>query len=266
MPDPTPLRLLGPDDPPPVEVINAEGKAPLVVICDHASWAIPRAMAGLGICEGEQCRHIGWDIGAAEVARGLAVRLDGPALLAGYSRLVIDLNRTPGHPTSIPPESDCTAIPGNGGLSDAEVEARLDTFFWPYHHAITDTLGRQWRHTGLAPALVAVHSFTPVMNGFRRPWHVGVLWNHDPRMALPLMERLHAVDGLVVGDNEPYSGRDIGYTIDRHAGAAGLPHVSVEIRQDLIDSDAGVARWIDLLGDVLADLLADARLHRAELF
>lgn len=258
--------LLGPGDPPPVEVVNPDGPAPVVVICDHASNRIPHALAGLGVCDGDRCRHIGWDIGAAEVARQLAERLGGPAVLAGYSRLVVDLNRQPGHPTSIPPESDGTAIPGNAGLSEQAVEQRLGTLFWPYHHAITDILGRQWRGTGLAPALVSVHSFTPVMNGTPRPWHAGVLWNHDPRMAVPLMRALRRHPDLVIGDNEPYSGREIGYTMERHAGAAGLPHVSLEIRQDLIAGPAGIDRWAALLAEALQAMLGDPALHRVEQF
>lgn len=258
--------LIGPDDPPPVEIVNAEGRAPAVVICDHAARAIPRALGGLGVCDGELCRHIGWDIGAAAVSRALARRLDAPAVLAGYSRLVIDLNRQPGDPSSIPLVSDGTAVPGNADLSDAAVEERQEAIFWPYHHTITESLGRQWRHGGLAPALIAVHSFTPVMAGRARPWHVGVLWNHDPRMAVPALRELRRVGGLVVGDNEPYSGRDIGYTVARHAEAAGLPHVAFEIRQDLIADDAGAARWAAILGAVLAGMIGDPALHRVEVF
>lgn len=258
--------LLGPVDPPPVEMVNPEGRAPLVVVCDHASNTIPHGLAGLGICEGDQCRHIGWDIGAAAVARALAARLDGPAVLAGYSRLVIDLNRQPGDPTSIPCESDSTVIPGNAALSDEAVEARLQAFFWPYHHTITEVLGRQWRRGGLTPALIAIHSFTPVMNGLVRPWHIGVLWNHDPRLAVPLMDHLARIDGVVVGDNQPYSGREIGYTVERHAGAAGLPHVALEIRQDLIAEAAGVALWADRLAAALSTLLGRPELHRVEMY
>lgn len=258
--------LLGPDDPPAVETVNRDGAAPAVVICDHASRRMPRRLGGLGICDEERSRHIAWDIGAAAVARGIAEKLDTPALLAGYSRLVIDLNRQPGHPTSIPPTSDGTVIPGNADLDEAAVEERLETLFWPYHHAVTDMLGRQWRHTGLPPALISVHSFTPVMNGFRRPWHVGVLWNHDARMAAPLLAALERHTDLVVGDNEPYSGREIGYTMERHAGAAGLPHVSVELRQDLINDAAGVGRWVMLLAEALGAILADEGLHRVERF
>ncbi len=258
--------LLGPGDPLPVEIVHPGGAAPVLIVCDHAAKAIPRALAGLGVCDGDQCRHIGWDIGAAAISRGLSRRLDAPAVLAGYSRLVVDLNRQPGDPTSIPEVSDDTPVPGNAGLSEADIDARLQTFFWPYHHAITETLGRQWRRAGLPPALVAIHSFTPAMAGRERPWHVGVLWNHDARMAGPLLRALNAVPGLEVGDNEPYSGREVGFTMARHAEAAGLPHVALEIRQDLIADAPGVARWVDVLATALSGILGDPALHKVEMF
>lgn len=266
MPSLFPAPLLGPDDPPPVELAREGGSAAAVLICDHASSVVPRALKCLGVPDCELLRHIGWDIGAAAVTRGLAERLDAPALLAGYSRLVIDLNRQPGDPTSIPPVSDGTAIPANQGLSDAVVQARLDELFWPYHHAITETIGRQWRHSGRPPVLIAVHSFTPVMDGAARPWHVGILWNHDPRLAVPLIRRLRERGDLVVGDNEPYSGRSLAYTTERHAAAAGLPHAGLEIRQDLISDDAGAARWVGILAEALGPILADPALHRVEMY
>lgn len=261
-----PGPLLGPHDPPPVETVRPHGTAAAVLICDHAASAVPRALDCLGLPECELLRHIGWDIGAAAVTRMLAERLDAPALLAGYSRLVIDLNRQPGDPTSIPPVSDGTPIPANQDLPDAAVQARLDALFWPYHHAVTEAIGRQWRHTGLPPALIAVHSFTPVMNGFARPWHVGILWNHDPRLAVPLIRRLRGHGGVTVGDNEPYSGRDLAYTTERHAAAAGLPHVGIELRQDLVADAAGVAHWGGVLAEALAAVLADSALHRVEMY
>ncbi|MDQ2697056.1 MAG: N-formylglutamate amidohydrolase, partial [Pseudomonadota bacterium] len=126
-------------------------------------------------------------------------------------------------------------------------------------------LSHLWRH-GPPPALVAMHSFTPVMQGFQRPWHVGVLWNHDPRMAAPLLRRLRADPALCVGDNEPYSGRNFGYTMNTHAGAAGLPHVELEIRQDQLLDAAGCERWAALIGDALAEVLAEGHIHSIEFF
>lgn len=257
--------LLSPADPPPFTVVNPEGQAPAVLVCDHASNAIPARLSALGLSAVELAQHIAWDIGAAPVARLLAGRLDAPAVLGGYSRLVIDCNRPPGDPTSIAEVSDGVFIPGNHDLGDAEAEARLNEVFWPYHHAITQALAHRWRHGhGRAPALIAIHSFTPVMNGFRRPWHLGVLWNRDPRLAEPLLTRLRAYPELCIGDNEPYSGREVGFTMDAHGGAAGLPHVEVEIRQDLLADEVDCAYWAGIVGDVLAATLRDGSLYAVQ--
>lgn len=251
--------------PAPFDYVEGAEDARVLIICDHASPAIPPGYGDLGLPE--ECRqaHVAWDIGAAEVTRGLARRLNCPAVLAGVSRLVIDCNRQPGDPTSIPSCTCGVEVPGNRALDDAEADLRAERWFWPYHHQIGTVIAHLFRH-GLPPAMVSVHSFTPRMNGFSRPWHVGVLWNRDPRMALPVLDRLRAVDGLVVGDNEPYSGREINYSLDTHAGAAGLPHVSFEIRQDLIADTDGAERWADLLARVLRPVLADPELHKVVVF
>ncbi len=256
------LTLLSPDDPPPFTIVNPEGPAPVVLVCDHASNAIPARLNALGLSAVELARHIAWDIGAAQVTRLLAARLDAPAVLCGYSRLVIDSNRPPGDPTSIAEVSDGTLIPGNRDLDDTEAEARLNEVFWPYHRAITQAMAHRWRHGhGRAPALIAIHSFTPVMNGFHRPWQLGVLWNRDPRLAEPLLTRLQAYPEMCIGDNEPYSGRDVGFTMNTHGGAAGLPHLEVEIRQDLLADEVDCAHWTEVVGDALAAVLRDELLY-----
>jgi predicted N-formylglutamate amidohydrolase len=262
-----PSSLLGPDDPPPYEVINPEGRTPVLLLCDHASNAVPRDLNNLGLPpEVLAENHIAWDLGAAKITRRLAERLGAPAVLTGYSRLLIDCNRQPGDPTSIIPVSDGIVIPGNQNLSDAEAVMRLETFFWPYHHTITNTLAQLWRH-GPAPALVAIHSFTPQMrDGEPRPWHVGLLWNHDPRLAVPLIRWLSADPRLCVGDNEPYSGREVGYTMDTHGEAAGLPHVLFEVRQDLVATEAGCEHWTAVLAEALNSVLADPNIHRVQHF
>jgi len=255
--------LLTPGDPPPFILLNPEGQAPLALVCDHASNAIPATLGQLGLSPTALSQHIAWDIGAAQVTRRLAARLDAPAVLGGYSRLVVDCNRAPGDPTSIVEISDGVIIPGNRDLSDAEADTRVNAVFWPYHHAITQALAHRWRHgQGRAPALVAIHSFTPVMNSFQRPWHLGVLWNRDPRLAEPLLARFRADSALCVGDNEPYSGRNVGFTMDTHGGAAGLPHVEIEIRQDLIGDEAGWAHWAEVIGVALEEVLVDEKIYR----
>ncbi len=258
--------LLGPDDPAPFEVLNPDATTPLLLVCDHASNTVPQAMQRLGLSLDILNKlHVAWDIGAAAVTRRLAELLDAPAVLAGYSRLLIDCNRQPGDPTSIPEVSDGIVVPGNCSLSDRDAALRLETFFSPYHHAITNTLAQLWRH-GPPPAIVSIHSFTPVMNGVARPWHVSVLWNHDPRMAEPLIGLLSANPDLCVGDNEPYSGREVGYTMDTHAEAAGLPHILFEIRQDQLEDEAGCERWAQLLCGALNRVLENTSIHSVQHF
>ncbi len=248
-------------DPPPFERLESGGDAAVLVVCDHASAVIPACFGDLGLGRELRRSHVAWDIGAAAVARRLAAGLGGPAVLAGVSRLVIDCNRPLGDPGSIPAATCGVAVPGNAGIDAGEARSRAESWFRPYHGEIGASLDRLWR-PGRVPAVVSVHSFTPVLAGRPRPWHVGVLWNRDPRLALPLIERLSGQAGLTVGDNQPYSGREINYTLDTHAGAAGLPHVSVELRQDLVADEAGIGHWAGLLVEMLAPLLADPGLRR----
>jgi len=255
--------LLLPGDPPPFEVINPDGKARLVLFSDHAGRAIPKRLGTLGLRQDELDQHIGWDIGIANLARKLAVALDAPAVLCGYSRLVIDCNRRLDDPTSIAQESDRIPVPGNRGLSAEGRKARQDAIFRPYHATVSEVIARK-RKEGPDPAILSLHSFTPRMNGFARPWHIGILWNRDPRLPVPLMARLLQEPGIVVGDNEPYSGKDEhGYSVIVHGEKAGLPHGLIEMRQDLIGDDAGVARWAETLIRVLKDVLADQRVYQA---
>jgi predicted N-formylglutamate amidohydrolase len=255
--------LLEPGDPPPVEIFNAGGAAPTLLVCDHAGRHVPLRLGNLGVDSAAFERHIAWDIGAAEVARRLAIRLDAPLIHSVYSRLVVDVNRRPDDPTCMPEESDGTPVPANRDLSAAVRGARIAAVFEPYHRAIAARL--QAVRERAVPAVISIHSFTPVFNGFERPWHVGVLWNRDGRLARPLLDRLAAQDGVVVGDNQPYSGQDAhGHTLPRHVEAAGIPHVLLEIRQDLIDTRHGAEAWAEKLYDALAPLLADPALRRLE--
>jgi len=256
--------LLAPGDPPPFEIVNPDGAARVVLLGDHAGRAIPQSLGTLGLGPAELARHIAWDIGIADVTRRLARRLDAPAVLAGYSRLVIDCNRKLGDPTSMPQESDGVPVPGNRGLSPADRARRVDALFTPYHDAVAGVIDGR-RRAGLAPAIVSMHSFTPVMKGFERPWHIGILWNRDPRLPVPVMKRLAAEGDICVGDNEPYSGRDEhGYSIYVHGHDIGLAHVLIEVRQDLIDTHHGAEAWAARLATVLADVLADETLYRVE--
>jgi predicted N-formylglutamate amidohydrolase len=247
--------LLSGADPPPFEHWRSEGAAPALLVCDHASRAIPAALAQLGLAPAALTRHIAWDIGAAALTRALGDQLGIPAVLAGYSRLVVDCNRHPDDPSSILAVSDGERIPGNESLGDEARAARLQACFEPYHSAVADAL-RAATARGPAPVLIAVHSFTPALAGVRRPWHVGVLWDRDDRMAAPLLAWLRRQPDLVVGDNQPYSGRHpADYTVHRHAASAGLRHVCLEVRQDLISNASGVDRWARLLAESLGSAL-----------
>ena len=252
--------LPGPGDAAVFETVNGGGACALQLVCDHASRAVPAEMQNLGLTEAQFERHIAFDIGAAEVTRLLARRLDAQAVLTGYSRLVIDVNRPPGHPQSIPEISDQTVIPGNRNLSEADQAVRVSALFEPYHNAIHEALAHLWRR-GTPPALFSVHSFSPEFGDGHRPWDIGVLWNRDPRIAWPLIEKL-AAHGLHVGDNEPYSGRDLAYTINLHGGAPGLPNCVVEINQNQIRDQDGIERWADILARVMGEILQINDLHR----
>ncbi|MGB8840149.1 MAG: N-formylglutamate amidohydrolase [Aliidongia sp.] len=253
--------LLAPTDPAPFTVINPDGRAEILLVCDHAATAVPASLGRLGLDEADLARHIGWDIGAAAVTRVLAERLSAPAVLSGYSRLVIDCNRGLDDPTSIPAISDALPVPGNRSLSAADRLARAEECFWPYQRAVGAMLDRA-AATGVTPVMLSIHSFTPRLNGYDRPWQVGILWDRDPRVAVPLIAHL-ALRGLNVGDNQPYSGRDPeGFTLLHHAVQQGLPHVLIELRQDEIDSAAGVERFAEHLEGALAPLLADPQLYR----
>ncbi len=254
--------LIGPGDPPPFTVFNADGRARVLFVSDHSGRAFPERLAQLGLADWVLEQHVAWDIGSGDVARCLAERFDAPLVAASYSRLVIDTNRHPDDPTLCTPLSEGIAIPGNMDLSSADRAARRAALFDPYHDAIEGQLDAI-RACDVVPAIIAIHSCTPVFDRVVRPWHIGVLWDKDPRIAVPLLERLDAAEGVCVGDNEPYSGRDPhDYTMDHHGEAARIPHVSIELRQDLIDTPEGAREWAGILGDALADILADDALYR----
>jgi predicted N-formylglutamate amidohydrolase len=260
--EPGPTGLLAPDEPAPFEILNEGGQAPVLLLCDHASRFVPRALDNLGLSEAELSRHIAWDIGIADVTRDLAIRLNAPAVLSHFSRLLVDPNRAHDDPTLIPQLSDGAIVPANRHLPEAARQARIDAFHRPYHAAVTRMLDALCAR-GPVPALISMHSFTPVMKGIERPWQIGILWNRDGRLPVPLMDRLRA-EGLTVGDNEPYSGRDNhGYTLHVHAEPRGLANVLIEMRQDLVDTHHGAADWAARLERALADVLDDPAIHQA---
>jgi predicted N-formylglutamate amidohydrolase len=249
------MALLASDEPSPAVPFQSAGQAPAFLCCDHAGRAIPRALGDLGVTEEELGRHIGWDIGALDVATRLAAMLDAPGVAAPYSRLVIDCNRRLGHVGSIPAVSDGVTVPGNQNLSDAQKAARAEAIWRPYHEALAAGLAKQRaRHANAV--LISVHSFTPEMAGKARPWQIGVVWNRDARLAEPVLATLSAHADLCVGDNLPYSGRDgFGFTVPNHAGSGGHPHIMFEIRQNEIADATGAQRYATLICEALRPIL-----------
>lgn len=251
--------LLSPEDPPAVTEWEPHAGADsrgILILCDHARPNVPKSLGALGLAAADFHRHIAYDIGALGVAETLARRWAAPLVASAFSRLVVDCNRRGDDPSAIPAVSDGTRVPGNEELGEAARAARRREIFLPYHGAIARRLDRA-AAAGVAPVIVSMHSCTPVMNGHARPWHIGVLWNEDGRVARPLIAALARLPGVTVGDNEPYSGRDgHGFTLPHHAEQRGLPHVLIEVRQDLIGDPAGIISWSEILDQTLGALIA----------
>ena len=243
--------LLGADDPPPFDLSGRDAPSPFVIICDHASRRLPRALDSLGLSSGALATHIAWDIGALGVARALASALDAFVAWQRYSRLVIDCNRPLSSADSIVQRSERTDVPGNANLTAADAAARAAEIFRPYHAEIRNHLDT--RRAAHRPALlVSVHSFTPVFLDVARPWHCGVLFNRDARLAEPLLRLLRDEPGLVVGCNEPYAASDLtDFSLVHHGEARDIPCVEIEIRQDLIDDPAAQNAWAQRLARLL---------------
>jgi predicted N-formylglutamate amidohydrolase len=258
------MNVPDPHPPAPVEVIDGPVESGIVLICDHASNAIPADHADLGMPAAELQRHIAYDIGAAAVTRTMASRLGAPAVLSTFSRLLIDPNRGRDDPTLVMKLSDGAIVPGNRHAGEDEVRRRIARFYAPYDDAVGAMIARSLS-AGIVPAVVSMHSFTPAWKGVPRPWHVTVLWDSDPRLPRQLLAGLEAEGDLVVGDNEPYDGALAGDTINRHATRQGLSNALIEVRQDLIADAAGATAWGERLARVLGPILKDPLHHRAEM-
>ena len=249
----------------PYRSIAGDAATGLLLVCDHAENAIPEAYGRLGLRPEDLHRHIAYDLGIAGVTERLAALLGAPALVAQFSRLLIDPNRGLDDPTLIMQISDGLVIPGNVGLDENEIAFRIDRFYEPYHRAI-DRAIEAGLQAGKPPVIVSMHSFTQAWKGVPRPWSVGVLWDKDPRLALPLLAALREIPGIEVGDNQPYSGQLKGDTLYRHGTARGLAHALIELRQDLILSEQGQAEWADRLAAVLRKVMREgSSLHAVEL-
>jgi predicted N-formylglutamate amidohydrolase len=252
-PGTTGFRLLAADEPPPVIEVGRHGRSNFVIAVDHASSRIPRRLGDLGLPSSQLQRHIAWDIGALGVARQAAAALDAVMVAQNYSRLVIDCNRDPKVATSIPTHGESIEIRGNIGLSAEDVIARRVEIFDPYHNHLRALLDERLT-AGRPTILVAQHSMTNIFKGVKREMHAAVLYNRDRRFAGLVLDMLRRDSDLLIADNEPYFvSDDTDYTIPRHGEARGLPHVEIEIRQDLVSDDAGQAQWARRIVRALGD-------------
>ena len=234
----------------PYRSIEGDLSTGILILCDHAENTIPEPFANLGLRSEDLNRHIAYDLGAAPLAERLAKLLSAPALISCFSRLLIDPNRGLDDPTLIMQISDGLVVPGNAALDEAAIAARVARYYTPYHQAIERAIDAGIA-AGKPPVVVSVHSFTQAWKGVPRPWSVGVLWDKDPRLALPLLAGLRTIPGIVVGDNAPYTGQLKGDTLYRHGTRRGLAHALIEVRQDLILGPEGQAEWATRLAEVL---------------
>jgi len=235
----SPVQLLAADEPGAFQVLHPLANEPILLVCDHASCRFPKSLGDMGLDPFARRCHLAVDICAGPLTEKLADSLGVTAVLAQYSRLVMDCNRQLMDPSAFLQFGDGILVPGNRNLHPSDKELRANALYWPYHKAV-DKQVQRLRAAGLLPAFIAIHSFTPVMNGESRRWEMGVLWDTDTRLRDIFLDDFTAA-GYCVGDNQPYSGKaPQDYTIDHHAEEIGLPHIGIEIRQDLIDNDGGV--------------------------
>ncbi len=248
--------LLRPDEGEPVIVVNANGRSPVVLLCEHAGKVIPKSLGSLGLSEEERSRHIAWDIGAEAVSRQLAKALDAPLLLQRYSRLAYDCNRPPESPDAMPLVSETTRIAGNENLSPDARLSRIRSIYRPFHDAVSEFLDRRAAQ-GIASLIVTMHSFTPTYKGMRRHLDLGVLHDRDLRLADLVLGLCGRMKDIVVRRNEPYGPQDgVCHTLNLHGGSRGLQHVMLEIRNDLISHEAGQAQWASRLATILEQAVA----------
>lgn len=250
----------------PVEIISGRLDSGILLIADHAMRHLPAEYGRLGLDEAQFERHIAYDIGVEGLTRGLAQRLGCPAVLARFSRLLIDPNRGWDDPTLIRQLYDGAVIPGNYPLREDERAKRMENYFKPFRQAVSRTVAEMQGKAGAPPVVISVHSFTPIMGGKTRPWHVGILWDMDPRAAAPLIEMLRCEPGVHVGDNEPYDGALHGDTLHEICTARGIAHLLIEVRQDLISSEAGIEEWVSRLAPMIASVNALTGMHDIQHF
>lgn len=228
----------------PVVLVNSAGPSRCVLLCEHASNRLPKALGTLGLPESDLQRHIAWDIGAEPVARRLSGLLDAPLVLQRYSRLAYDCNRPPESAEAMPEISETTPIPGNRNLSPGDRLARTMEIYRPFHGAVADLLDRRAAER-LDSLVVSIHSFTPVYRGVARAVELGLLHDRDTRLSAQLLGSFPGVDARL---NEPYGPEDgVLHTLNLHAAPRGLRHVMIEIRNDRISTERGQQEWAERL-------------------
>ncbi|TDH35865.1 N-formylglutamate amidohydrolase [Pseudohoeflea suaedae] len=244
------------------EILPGDSTSALVLLADHAMNVVPEPYGTLGLPGSAFSRHIAYDIGVESLTRGLSERLGVPAVMSTFSRLLIDPNRGEDDPTLIMKLSDGAIIPANHPLTASERERRLENWHRPYHRAVENTIAQVEEASGRTALVISIHSFTPYWKQYARPWHAGLLWDSDPRAVIPFLELLRQDPALVVGDNEPYDGALKNDCMYRHCTARGRPHALLEVRQDLIGDEAGIAAWVERLVPILERLNARSELHQ----
>jgi predicted N-formylglutamate amidohydrolase len=257
----------------PFEILNEGNAADIIIICDHASNYVPSEFDNLGLEPEQLNQHIGWDIGAADLTCRISKIINAAAIICGTSRLVVDTNRSPDDQGCIPEFSDNIIIPGNLNLTKSNRMKRIKKYFWPYHNAVSNVISKHRelsKYQNNIPLVFSIHTFTPIISlqkKTKRPWHAGVLWNRDPRVSIPLMRLLKAhSNDLVIGDNEPYSGKEFYYSLDFHAGNAGLPHCAIEVRQDLVSTSADRVYWADVISKSLLNILRTRNIFKLKYY
>ena len=217
----------------PATLLNGNGKFPALIVCEHASNHVPDEYDNLGLSQDELQSHIAWDIGAAEVALHLSALLDAPYVRGEVSRLVYDCNRPPNAPDAMPEKSEVFVIPGNQNLSTDDKQTRLERVYEPFKHCIEQTLAGFSEQ----PALITIHSFTPVYNGDVRAVELGILHDEDTTLADAVLAEASNSCEYVVQRNKPYGPEDgTMHSLKLHGNANHLPNVMIEIRNDLIST------------------------------
>ncbi len=245
--------LLAPDEPGPFRVLNPLAELPVLLVCDHASFRFPKSLGDMGLDPFARRCHLAIDIGAGPLTEKLAASLSVTAVVQNYSRLIVDCNRQLMDPGAFLEYGDGIIVPGNRNLHPEDKDFRASALYWPYHVAIDEQIERLGS-VGPPPAFISIHSFTPVLNGESRAWQIGVLWDKDEQLREIFLEGFRAA-GYYTGDNVPYSGKaPQDFTIDHHAEEIGLPHIGIEIRQDLVDDEAGIAEIANVMHRIIASI------------